>query len=80
MLVQIFVHELGFSLITSIIASNAASLTIIIVSTAQIKASQAAFQLEVQRLDSMDPSKVKNLHLFNITADPYEETDLSHFS
>ena len=46
----------------------------------EVEASQAAFQLEVQRLDSMDPSEVKNFHLFNITADPYEETDLSHVS
>jgi hypothetical protein len=41
---------------------------------------KAANDLEEEILNKMDPKDVQNIFLFNITADPYETTDLSQVS
>lgn len=38
---------------------------------------RAAATLERQTFNRVDPSEAQNIYLFNITADPYETTDLS---
>ena len=51
-----------------------------VILTAELTAGQAAYQQEQQTLNNMDSSDIQNLYLFNITADPYEKTDLSQVS
>ena len=51
-----------------------------IIPTAEVTAGQTAYQQEQQILNSMESRDIQNLYLFNITADPYEKTDLSQVS